>query len=59
MNALDLIVQMAVRDCHAYKNDCTTAIGEELVHHHEWYNDHDKHAVVVHGEEEHLGTTAM
>ena len=50
--AFELTVRIAVRGYHVYKDIWTPAIGEEFVCCQEWGNDHDRHAVAVHGDGE-------
>ena len=52
MAAFELTVWTAVRGYHVYKDIWTPTIGEEFVCRQEWGNDHDRHAVAVHGDGE-------
>ena len=56
MAAIELTVQTAVCSYHVYKDIRTPAISEVFVCGQEWGNDHDRHAVAVHGDgEDELG----
>ena len=52
MAAIELTVQTAVCSYHVYKDIWTPAISEVFVCGQEWDNDHDRHAVAVHGDGE-------
>ena len=52
MAAFELTLRMAVRGYHVYKEVWAPAIGEKFVCRQERGNDHDRHTVSVHEEEE-------